>query len=119
MRAYDEFGNEVFPVVIQTIAPIEHAAEAREISHEFLLQYGGTDSVESMLPVLLRPVGGIPTHIYCSRDGYTHELANQLAFLATREESWISGELETDAGIIFTHFCTFTGDLESLGLEVA
>lgn len=117
-KSYDLEGNEVFPVQIQTIAPIEYANQARQISFEFLQSIGGTDTAEQMLPVLLRPIGGIPTHVYCSRDSFTHELNLQLAFLSEREEEWISGNLETDPEIIFTKFCTFTGSLSEIGLEV-
>lgn len=118
MRAFDENGIEVFPCQIKSIAPIEHAEEAREISFEFMQSLGGEDTVEQMLPVLLRPIGGIPTHVYCSRDSYTHELQKQLNFLAQREDSWISGNLETSPSEIFVKFCTFNATLEELGLEV-
>lgn len=120
MQAYDDFGNEVFPVTIHTIAPLAFATDARYISATFLWANGGVDDVASeMLPVQLGLIGtGIPTHIYCARNSYTHELANQLAFLSAREELWISGELETEPSTILVKFCTFDCPLETLGLEV-
>lgn len=120
MRAFDDLGNEVFPVQIKTIAPIEFAEEARGLSHQYTQGIDCTDPLESMLPVSLRPMGEeTATHIFCVRSGYTHELQDQLSFLASREEEWISGDLETDPETILTKFCTFDADLESdLGLEV-
>lgn len=118
-QTHDLQGNPVFPVQINTIAPIEHAEDARQLSFEFLQSLGGDDSLESMLPVLLRPIGEQEaTHVYCGRSSFTHELNLQLNFLNQQNEEWVSGNLETNPEIILQKFCTFEGTLDSVGLEV-
>ena len=124
-QAFDINGNEVFQVEIFTLAPIEHSETARQISADFLNSQHCGELPENMLPDLLRPIGEEePTHIFCFRLGWTHELALQLDWLANQEEGWICSDdhgLE-NANHIKEKFCTVSGVsknevLTFLGLE--
>ena len=122
MKAYDDNGNEVFPIIINTICPIEYAEQSKQISADFIVSIFGEADVNQMLPELLKPIeGNEATHVFCSRNGLTHELQFQLDWLNNQNKNWISNQVETDKEVILSKFCTTTGDkqtlLNFLGLE--
>lgn len=111
---------EVFPRVINTICPIEHADEARLIAHQYMttVESGSSMKVADMLAVKLAPLwSDEPTHIFCSRDGFCHQVRKQRKFMAARPESWISKaefQSETVTDAILSLFCCVVGDAESM-----
>lgn len=121
----ENFGQTVSPVIVNTIAPIAYANEARQIASDWTTSIHVPEPVENMLTVLLRPNGGgEPTHIFCSRNDYTHGLNSQLDFLATYDIEWLSSQLfqvDDNANNIKEKFCTIIGDrltlLTNLNLE--
>ncbi len=126
-QAFDENGNEVFPTTVHTICPIEYAATARQIALDFINSQHGEETLENMLNIELREIGGESvTHILCSRNDYTHGRDKQLAWLNNENHSWIcadnhDGSLE--ANHVKTKFCTISGITQSellslLNLEV-
>lgn len=127
-QAYDSNGNEVYPVRINTICPIAYAALAKQIAVDYMHSTGATDDqLLDMLPDNLAPIGtGIPTHVFCGRSSYTHDLQNQLDYLAAQNQIWICSDNHTIDDFTSTHiksyFCTIEGDtaalLDFLGLEV-
>ncbi len=123
----DENGNEVFPVIINTICPIKYIGFDKIIALEFMLANAATDStLESMMNLRLRPIDsdGEATHTFCTRSGFTHELNRQFEYLEKRSEEWVSGEkfdFNSDPEVIKNNFSTIAGDkdevLSFLGLE--
>jgi hypothetical protein len=77
-----------------TICPIARAAEARQISAEFLQTLGAEAVAEDMLPVQCRPIGGGPvSHVCCERFVYTDEARDQVAWIGASGFAWASGIL--------------------------
>lgn len=127
-KYYDGNGNEVFPVVINTIAPIQYADEARQIAYYHMISVEGAvdDQLGTMLNTNLGPVGVEEvTHVFCSRNGFTHQLALELNTLSAGDLDWVSGveyTVNDDPNVIKSKFCCITGDtqeiLQFLGLEI-
>mgnify|MGYP003339229072 CR=1 len=119
--------KEVFPRIINTICPIDRQSEAREIAHLYMttIESGASMSVAEMLSVELAPIGSeIPTHVFCSRDGFCHQVRMQREFMAVRPEDWIVGLnllAESVDESILGLFCCVVGDpevmLSRLGLR--
>jgi hypothetical protein len=101
-QAYDDLGNEVQPVTINTICPIMHADAARRIAAEYL----GCSPQDTLTTV----ING--THVFCSRPGHTHGLQHQVDYITNIKEDWCADRLYTidDIALIKTKFCTFVGD---------
>lgn len=120
-------GQPVERVVVNTIAPIAYAAEARKIAADCLNQSPDMQAEASqMLPVLLRPVGssGSPSHVFCSRACHTHGLQAQLGYFAGVGLPWVSGvrfTIDDDTDTMLGLMATITGYrdavLAALGLE--
>lgn len=126
-RAFDENGKELFPVVINTICPINHAKKARQIAFDFIQSLGGNEPLELILNIELKPVRSKSkkaTHIFCSRVTWTNELNSQLNWLKNQNEKWIDHSectLKDSSEKIKNYFCTVVGEtkelLNRLGLE--
>lgn len=128
--AKDENGEmyEVFPVVINSIAPIVRAEEARAVALDHMHNWEGNAScgLSQMMPQTLGVVGtGIPTHVFCSRDGYTHQVTMLDEHLAQIENAVTAGhtfDMSFDSVEVLVKFCVVIGDtqamLDRLGLEV-
>lgn len=120
MQAHDDEGNEIFQVMINTICPIEHAAEARQIAyiHMTTVENAVSDSVDQMLTTILGPVDSPEiTHIFCARLGYTNQVKMEIATAKRlREEqnlNWCGDKEYTTADSaeeIRSKFCCVTGD---------
>lgn len=112
--------REVFPQVINTICPIEYQDSARLIAHAYMttVEAGASMLVEEMLSVNLAPIGSdVPTHVFCSRDGFCHQARMQREFMETRQEDWIVGwNLQSDSvdESILGLFCCVVGDPETM-----
>ena len=112
--------REVFPCIINSICPIEHQDSARLIAHAYMttVESGASMLVSEMLSVNLAPIGSdIPTHVFCSRDGFCHQARMQRDFMEARQEAWISGAtLQSDSvdASILGLFCCIVGDPETM-----
>lgn len=130
MRAFDILGRGVRRVVINTICPIKYAAEARAIAFAYMRDIEGrgrtSDTIDQMLPTKLGAVGSDEvTHVWCSRDGFTHQVETEVATLSGTGLSWCSTKaykITNDLSPVKSLFCCIVGDsgvvLEMLGLEV-
>lgn len=127
MNAFDENGNEVYPIEVHTICPIEYSATAKQIALAFINSQHGEETLENMLNIELKEIGGEnPSHILCSRGDYTHGRDKQLVWLATENHSWICAENHdgnSDPNHIKQKFCTISGITQNellnlLNLEV-
>ena len=127
-NAFDDAGNLVSRVIVNTIAPIAHAEEARQIAAGCLNLSPGVNAVPAeMLTTLLRPIGATtPTHVWCSRACHTHGLNQQIDYFQDHPAEWVLGRLysiDDDTDDILSGFATIVGPadaaLAALGLEVA
>lgn len=127
LQYWDRDGREVFPNVINTICPIAHADRARLLAHQYMttIEAGVDMTVDQMLTTLLAPVGsGEPTHIFCSREGFCHQVESEVEFLASRPESWcgrVKYQSDSVPQEVLGLFCCVVGDvstmLDRLGLR--
>lgn len=119
-KVYDDLGNQVQLITINTICPIAYSALAKQIAVNFMNSNGASDDqLLDMLPDNLGATGtGIPTHIFCSRQGYSHELLKQLDYLNSQNLLWICADnhnlQDYSATHLKTFFCTIACDTQSL-----
>lgn len=117
-RAFDENGNEVFPVIVNTIAPIEYSEQTKQIAYDFLNSQGSKVTLDMVMPINLKPINGNnATHIFCSRTIYNHELRKQLEFMEAQNLPWIVGALcftDDPPEHIKRYFCTVVGNKNEL-----
>lgn len=125
--AFDDQGNRIFPVMINTICPIEHAEEATKIASDHFKNIEKIDiKDEIMFATKLAPIGETePTHLFCSRFGYTNQLNLEVETFKRQNLSWCSEKeysVEDNPEEIKSLFCCVTGKrkkvLEHLGLEI-
>lgn len=128
MRAFDAAGREVFPVVINTICPVAHAAAAKQLAlrHMTTVEQAGGDTLEKMLNTHLGSIGSDEvTHIFCTRPAYTHQ--SEMVVEAFRRERLAWGgdraySIDDDPEVVRRLFCVVLGEMHSvlawLGLEV-
>ncbi|WP_010586424.1 hypothetical protein [Schlesneria paludicola] len=128
MQAFDEFGREVFPVVINTICPVAYAEPARQLAlrHMTTVEQASGDTLGRMLDINLGPIGADEiTHVFCSRNAYTHQVG--MVVEAFQQESLPWGgtraySLLSDREEVKRMFCVVLGPtsvvLNWLGLEV-
>jgi len=127
MRAFDDFGREVFPVVINTICPVAHADQAKQLALRHMTTVEGTgDTLDRMLDIKLGPVGSNDvTHVFCSRNAFTNQV--EMVVDAFKREGLIWGgaraySLLSDRDEVKSLFCVVLGQtsvvLKWLGLEV-
>lgn len=126
----DENGNpvEVFPVVINSIAPILRATEARVVALDHMHNWEKNTSctLQQMMPQKLGLKGTIiPTHVFCSRAGFTHQVAMLDEHLSQIESLITAGHtfgLNFNPVEVLSKFCVVIGNtqemLDRLGLEV-
>lgn len=96
-KAYDDDGNEVALTEMNTLCPIEHATEARQIAYDYLTNVEKCQvSLDQMLSILLRPIGGTEaTHIWCPRTGWTNQLQMQIDTMNSYNLSWMGNRAYT------------------------
>jgi hypothetical protein len=122
-------GFEVFPVVINTIVPVEYADRAVELSRAHFETVETKKDIRawsSMFGTNLGPIGsGEVTHVFCSRDEHDDKLPLIIESFIAQDEPWISKELyelTDDPEVIKSLFCVVVGDtaelLARLNLEV-
>jgi hypothetical protein len=125
-RAFDSDGNEVFPTQINSLCPIEYLEEAKVIAYEYFLQVEKCQAtLEQMFTQFLKPIGGDkPTHVWCPRTGYTHQLKMQVGRMSELNKDWLGKRvytLEDDHQELLNKFVCMTDDaqtiLETLGLQ--
>lgn len=132
-RAFDNDGNEVFPVTLNAICPLEFAAQARESVLQYLkdVELAGVGlvvdlTVDKMLNVSLGPIGSPEiTHVFCSRVAHTNQVASSLSYIRELSLPWCGDReftTEDDPDEIKARYCVVTGDkaavLAHLQLEV-
>lgn len=112
--------REVFPCIINSIAPIEHENRAKIIAYEHMAGFEQNLSViiGEMMPTYLAPVGqSTPTHVFCSRDGFCHQVRMLEKHIAIRPEEWVSKKILTindGKEAILRSMCVVVGDAKSL-----
>ena len=127
-RAFDNHGNEVFPVTINTIVPVDHIEPASELSRAHLCDVEGIECSDStpMFGINLGPcrAPGI-THAFCVRRGLSHQIGMILSSFSEQNEPWIGKriyEVGDNPDEVKSLFCVVVGDtgtlLTNLGLEV-
>lgn len=131
--AYDDDSSIMTLYILNTIAPIAYAQQARELALFHLQNVDCTSDtdVNRMLPDLLYDkVTGEQTHIMCSRNAYDNTIRNQQATMTAESlngSNWVSDtyfylEDNPDINIIKSKMCFILGDKENtlnyLGLEV-
>jgi len=129
--AYDDDGSIMTCYTLNTIAPIEYARKARELSLFHLMYVDKTQdrNVEAMLPTKLYNSKGELTHIMCARPGYNNTVRSQMATVTAENlngELWVSDtffylEDKPDIELVKSRFCLVLGDFQEfityLGLE--
>ncbi|WP_010586300.1 hypothetical protein [Schlesneria paludicola] len=128
MRAFDASGREVFPVVINTICPVAYAEPARRLAlrHMTTVEQASGDTLNRMLDINLGPIGSDEvTHIFCSRDAYTHQVEMVAEAFRLENLSWGGDRafsIDSDPEVVKRLFCVVLGQtsvvLKWLGLEV-
>ena len=118
-KVFDDFGNEVFWVNINTICPIKYEAEAKQIAYDYFTIIEKVPvTYESMLSKKLRPIGSDKeTHIWCPRGGYTHHLQRQINFMVSQNKKWIADKFYTlseDNEFILSKFIVLTDSVEDI-----
>lgn len=121
-------GQEVFPVTINTICPIAHADQARElcVAHMEQMEEAKGVTLQNVLGINLGPIGvDEVTHIFCSRPGYTYQVDLALESFSKESLPWGGSRAYSflsDPSEIKNLFCIVLGDTEKLlkwlGLEV-
>lgn len=124
---FDADGNQVYPQKIHTICPIEFESEAKAAALDYMhhVEQAHDEVIENMLSVLLAPNGsGNPTHIYCERDGFCHQVRSEVAYIASLQlpyaasQGYAVGDSKEE---MLSRFCCIIGDkaeiLEYLELQ--
>lgn len=128
-QAHDMDGNEVFPVIINTICPVQYSVIGKQVSADYFINIEKSFenvTTDKMLNDNLGPIGSDQiTHIFCSRFGYTHQAAMEVQQLIDLGESFMGKKeytLDDDPDEIKSLFCCIIGDkdelLSYLGLEI-
>lgn len=96
-KAYDSNGNEVFLTEINSICPLAHATEARQIAYDYFIDVEKCHAeLSQMFTKELRPIGtNEATHVWCPRIGYTHQLAMQVDTMASYDLEWLGNRAYT------------------------
>lgn len=129
-RYFDAQNREVFPQTINTICPVAYVDSARVLAHRYMttVEQAIDMTADQMMLTLLAPLGeAVPTHIFCTREGFSHQVESEVEFLASQPEEWTAKRLYTlddSPDEIRSRFCCLIGDpaelLARLGLrEVA
>lgn len=94
--AFDAKGNRVFPCIINTICPVQHAEEGAEECLKFMREVEGCIGIglEEMLNLKAGTDEGV-THVLCSREAYTHQADMLAEYLAELPHAWIRSRLAT------------------------
>lgn len=125
-QAFDSDGNEVFLTEINSICPLAHAEQARQIAYDYFIDVEKCNAtLNQMFTKFLRPIGTTEaTHVWCPREGYTHQLNMQVSTMASYELEWLGNRIYTladDHNELLSKFVCMTDNkdliLETLGLE--
>jgi hypothetical protein len=129
VKAFDDNGKEVFPIIMTMLCPVEYINKAREYtaSHQQNVEKAIDDTVEKMLPEAYSSNGMLPaTHYGCSRLVYTHTIKKALKTLKelSKDNKWCCDKemtIDDNPDFIKSNFCCITGKwsdlLAKLGLQ--
>lgn len=126
IQVFDENGQELTYLTVNTICPVEYKDEARMIAFKFLTEVVGTeDTLESMLTTKLGPIGGPVTHIFCSIQNFQKHVDMEVDYITTQGRPWCATKeysVNDDIEEMKSKFCCIVGDasvlLARLGLEI-
>lgn len=125
-KAFDSEGNEVFLTEINSICPIAYAEPARQIAYDYFINVEKCPAeLSQMFTKFLKPIGSNDaTHVWCPRQGYTHQLDMQVKTMASYNLEWLGNRVYTLADNhdeLLNKFVCMTDNkdliLETLGLE--
>lgn len=125
-EAFDSAGNPVTLTEINSLCPIAHLSEARQIAYDYFVELEKCPvELNQMFTTFVKPIGETePTHVWCPRIGYTHQLNMQIGRMAEQELNWIGNRVYTladDHTEIKSKFVCMTEPaaeiLAALGLE--
>ena len=121
MVQYWNNGVEVFPVTINSFAPMAIASVSRDLALLHMREWEKNPSLtlDQMFPQLIAPLGSSePTHLFCSRNGFTHQVEMLDTHMAQREEPWVAphhyDEESFDPDLVLTQFCVVLGDTAAI-----
>lgn len=125
IHAFDENGQELTYLTVNTICPVQYKDEARMIAYKFLTEVVGTeDTLESMLTTLLGQEGGPVTHIFCSIQNFQKHVDMEVDYIKIQDKDWCATKeysVEDNVDELKSLFCCVVGDvnvlLARLGLE--
>lgn len=127
-QAHDKDGNEIFPVIINTICPVQYADQAKKIAYNHLANVEKTKNIDAIIlfDENLAPIGSTEiTHIFCSRFGYTNQLNMEVQGMIDLNLDWAAKRLYTiqdDPNEIKSLFCCIEGNknelINYLGLQI-
>ena len=125
--AHDDQGNQVFPVFICTICPIQYAEEAEKIGYNHLayIEKSGIKLTDKVFATSLKTIGSNEiTHLFCCRFGYTNQVQMEVQTIASQNLDWCakrSYSFYDNPEEIKSLFCCVIGKrspvLEFLGLQ--
>lgn len=121
-------GRVIEQLIINTLCPMKHAEEARDIAWAHVNEHDPDMSVtrETILPQKLGPIGSDEvTHVFCSRRSDSDKLWLQMRSLRrNKQHAWIGIDelgIGDDPELIKSLFCTLRGEpgplLAYLGLD--
>lgn len=117
----DRNGVQLEKVIIITICPIAHAAEAKQHCADFL---NNGESPELMLNKIVGPIGSnTATHVYCERATWHTEIKKQSDYMTMLNLPWMDSTVYNPESFDITKMTTIVIDendngLSILGLEV-
>lgn len=111
----DEQGNEVYPVIVNMLCPVQHSDEARALAANHVVNVEGIYAQASqLLHTNLGPVGTNQiTHIGSTQRTYTNILSCRIDSLNKANLPWIGTREYTvadDPKVLKSLFCCVTGD---------
>ena len=115
----DEYGNEVFPLIINMICPIQYADQAREFAAQHVTNVEGAYAEKShMLRLNLGPIGTKEiTHIGNTQRSYSNILALRVTAMKNTLLPWIATKsytVDDNPDDIKSYFCCIVGNPASL-----
>jgi len=90
-QAFDDDGNEVFLININSLCPIEYLEEAKKIAYYYFIEVEKCPAkLEQMFTKFLKPIGEVEiSHCWCPREGYTNQLNMQIQRMKEQNLHWV------------------------------
>ena len=98
-RIHDEYGQEIYPVSVFIVSPVEHIIKARQIASEHMKNVENVIDwqPEEMLPVALSNTGELPeTHYCCIRNINTDMRDAMVKSIASKQYEWCAKSFAVD-----------------------